>query len=99
MTPSEPFLIIAIGISVVGFLLSRATTSKDSFRKEPMRIQMLGTVPEDVEMRVRLLIDRGHKIDALKELRQATGLGLKQAKDIVDSMASGSSLQEIGSHG
>jgi len=97
--PSEPFLIVAIASFVVGFLLGRSTASGSGFRREPMRIQMLGTVPEDVEMRVRLLIDRGHKIEALKELRQATGLGLKQAKDIVDSMASGNSLLEISSQG
>lgn len=32
-------------------------------------------------------IDAGHKIEAIKILREETGLGLKDAKDVVDSIA------------
>ena len=35
-------------------------------------------------------LQRGAKIEAIKLLREATGLGLKEAKDIVDSQSSNS---------
>lgn len=46
-------------------------------------------LPPDVERRVRDLIRRGHKIEAIKEVRAATSLGLKEAKDFVEAMESG----------
>ena len=33
-------------------------------------------------------IERGNKIEAIKELREISGLGLKEAKDVVDILAS-----------
>jgi ribosomal protein L7/L12 len=35
---------------------------------------------------VRRLTDSGQKIEAIKRLREATGLGLTEAKEIVDSL-------------
>jgi len=32
-------------------------------------------------------VDAGQKIEAIKILREETGLGLKEAKDVVDSLA------------
>ena len=36
--------------------------------------------------KLRAQIDRGHKIEAIKLLRDATGLGLKESKDAVERM-------------
>ena len=41
--------------------------------------------PPDAE--VRRLVETGHKIEAIKLVRQQTGLGLKEAKDQVDALA------------
>lgn len=40
----------------------------------------VGDLPADVQD----ALDRGQKIEAIKRLRQATGLGLKEAKDRID---------------
>ena len=42
----------------------------------------------DVEISDQVLaaIDAGRKIDAIKTLREETGLGLKEAKEVVDSL-------------
>ena len=37
---------------------------------------------------IRLLISRGWTVEAIKRVRELTGLGLKEAKDVVDSLAS-----------
>lgn len=47
------------------------------------------TQPEinaDVERQVRELLGQGRKIEAIKIYREATGLGLKEAKDAVEAM-------------
>lgn len=45
---------------------------------------------EDV---VREMLQSGQKIEAIKILRAARNLGLKEAKDIIDAMSSGSPVQ------
>jgi ribosomal protein L7/L12 len=47
------------------------------------------TFTPDVESRVRDLIARGRKIEAIKVVREHTGLGLKDAKDLVEAMQAG----------
>lgn len=42
-----------------------------------------------VEEEIRSLIAQNRKIEAIKLLRQTSGLGLKEAKDSVDAMAAG----------
>jgi ribosomal protein L7/L12 len=93
----ETVLMIAIGCFVVGFFLGRSTAGSDKTFGNPTPIKTIGTLSGDVEDRVRQLIDRGQKIEALKEVRQATGMGLKQAKDYVDSIASQKPRPMIGS--
>ncbi len=45
---------------------------------------------DDLEISDQVIaaIDAGHKIEAIKTLREENGLGLKEAKDVVDSLAS-----------
>lgn len=38
---------------------------------------------------IRILVDRGEKIQAIKRLREVTVTGLKEAKDAVDALQSG----------
>jgi ribosomal protein L7/L12 len=48
--------------------------------------------PGNAEEVVRALLDSGHKIEAIKRVREQTGLGLKEAKDLVDAMERGASV-------
>ena len=41
----------------------------------------------EISDQVIAAIDAGHKIEAIKVLREETGLGLSEAKDVVDSLA------------
>ena len=45
-----------------------------------------GTLPPEVEADVRALLAAGRKIEAIKLARDATHLGLKETKDLVDAM-------------
>lgn len=46
-------------------------------------------LPADLQLRVRSLLGENKPILAVKEVRQATGLGLVDAKQIVDTLKSG----------
>ena len=43
-------------------------------------------------------LQRGETIEAIKRLRAATGLGLKEAKDVIDEYASGNPVVVTGVH-
>ena len=42
-------------------------------------------VPKEIGNRIKNLVEQGEVIKAIKELREATGLGLKEAKDAIDA--------------
>jgi ribosomal protein L7/L12 len=46
-------------------------------------------LPDDVRQRIDLLLDQGKKIEAIKEVRGATGVGLKEARDFVEGLRAG----------
>lgn len=45
-------------------------------------------VPKEIGERLKSLVDRGEIVQAIKELREATGLGLKESKDAIDAYRS-----------
>lgn len=85
----ESVLIIAIATFAVGFFVGRITASRNGTQTSSPRPQWTGSIPDDLDVRVRSFLDQGRKIEAIKELRHYTSLGLKEAKEIVDGMAAG----------
>ncbi len=53
-------------------------------------------VPDDLAQ-VRSLIERGNKIGAIKQYRELTGLGLKEAKDAVEAIERGQAPPAVAS--
>ena len=47
-----------------------------------------------MEGQLRALVAQGRKVEAVKRVREATGWGLKQSKDYVDSLSE--VVQEVG---
>lgn len=79
---------------IVGIFVGRASKQSNS----PTMSQLLtitskfsGNLPEDVENRVKEFLRSGQKIEALKHIREATGLGLKASKELVDDIGAGRS--------
>lgn len=48
--------------------------------------KQVGVPEEPINDEIRQLVMEGKKIQAIKKLRDATGLGLKDAKDYVDNL-------------
>jgi hypothetical protein len=95
------YILIAVVIVAAIALLRRLFGRKpiEPFRQQPPKLSTKqgGTVTAEIggqELQIdaavldeaRRLSDSGQKIEAIKHLREATGLGLTEAKQIVDSL-------------
>jgi len=92
-------MLIAIGIALlllVGWAL-RASRRRDPLmggtpaRRAPLAVSpVAGTrpvvLPPEIEGQVRELLTAGRKIEAIKLARETTHCGLREAKDLVESM-------------
>jgi len=94
-------VLIAIGLALlllVGWAL-RASRGRDPLmggRRAPTRPASLAAgnvagvpvaiLPPEIEEQVRGLLTAGRKLEAIKLTREATHCGLKEAKDLVESM-------------
>ena len=57
-----------------------------SRRQWPADAAPIGDMPEELQREVRALLDSGNKIEAIKLVREATHLGLAEAKQLVERM-------------
>ena len=48
--------------------------------------KQVGITESPLDEHLKILVNDGKKIQAIKELRKSTGLGLKEAKDYVDNL-------------
>ncbi len=53
----------------------------------------------ELEPEVVAAIRSGHKIEAIKKLREVRGLGLKEAKDLVDLYCSQNNIESVSTSG
>ena len=51
--------------------------------------RVTASAPGDLDAELRVLVARGRTIEAIKRVREATGVGLKEAKDYVDQLRAG----------
>ena len=86
-----PLWILVPAILLLLWLLSRAFGNRgDMIERQrraatPVSPELLAQALADPE--IRAAIEGGHKIDAIRLVRERTGLDLKGAKDLVDSQA------------
>ncbi|MBO9575853.1 MAG: ribosomal protein L7/L12 [Sphingobium sp.] len=91
MTTSISVLILLIAVGVAAFLIGRASGRSDDLIdifSRPAGASRAGLPESDAELeaQVRALLADGNKIDAIKLVRETTGLGLKEAKDFVEAL-------------
>ena len=85
-------VLIAIGAAIILFFVLRGR-ARQADRDSLMDVSAAAprsapkTVPpQEIEAQVRMMLARGETIDAIKLVRDATGMGLKDAKDYVDGL-------------
>ncbi|WP_433356828.1 ribosomal protein L7/L12 [Microtetraspora malaysiensis] len=80
-------VIVAVLVTVIALAArSGARTGPQLAWRTPGLVPPL---PHDLQERVRELCSQGKKIHAIKAVREGTGLGLKEAKDVVDALDAG----------
>lgn len=90
-------ILAAIGIAFLAlFLLALRRRSGDRDLIAPQRsapppawpagAAPIGDAPPEIEAELRALLAAGRKIEAIKLVRESTGLGLAEAKDLVERM-------------
>lgn len=82
--------LLAIGIFLVGAVA--ITMGVVISRRRAGTTKTPAYAPEELDGALRELIRRDRKIQAIKLLREHTGMSLKQAKDAVDGLAAGRPL-------
>jgi len=87
-------ILLALGaLLVIGFVLFTVFRRWGTMSAAPTTTS-LGQIPPELDgdEEIRQLVAHGNKIQAIKRVRELTGLGLKEAKDYVDRLPAGSPL-------
>ncbi|MFB9837044.1 hypothetical protein [Actinoallomurus acaciae] len=86
MTALELLAVLVVLVAVLAILtgLARGLSRQTAPREFPPM-----ALPAEMQARVRALLGENKPVLAVKEVRQATGLGLVDAKRIVDALKSG----------
>lgn len=86
---------LVVALSFIWLLRRRAGQDRLMGVQPPRSGRALGAVragaatvplPPEVEAQVRALLAANRKIEAIKVAREATGLGLKETKDLVEAL-------------
>lgn len=86
MSLSLPLIALgALALFALGWFVGRSSSRRAlSGRSAPMRsFTELGPA---IRAEIESAIAQGHKIEAIKLLREATGMGLKESKEAVEAM-------------
>ena len=81
-------VIVLVLVGAAAMMLRRSWgNSLDRTGAAPsMRYHSAADIPGAERAAIRALMDGGNKIAAIKRVRELTGVGLKEAKDYVDSL-------------
>lgn len=89
---TNSYLLVAIAVFTLLSAMRRGSAALEPRlrrleRKLDAIVENLGiTINQNVDPAVLELLRTGHKIDAIKLYRQQTGVGLKEAKEFVESL-------------
>lgn len=85
--------VLVVGIVLIGIVLGARSASRNGTSPAVRSVgeaEALRTpLPPDTRNRVLELIRQQKKIQAIKVLREATGYGLKEAKEVVEALEAG----------
>jgi hypothetical protein len=81
-------LLAGAGLLGLGILIRWSATAANRHPPPSLPVQPI-RVPGAAMDTIRSYLQQGRKINAIKELRQATGLGLREAKEAVEAIEAG----------
>jgi len=91
--PTELLIVVALLAVLLAIVAAVVMAVRKSGRAVSGEVPAAPLTPQGLHETVTGLTHSGQKIRAIKELRQYTGLGLKEAKTVVDAVAMGHDLR------
>lgn len=76
----------ALTIFALGWFTGRGTAAGRVLSGRPSSVHVFAGIGPAVRAEIEAAIADGHKIEAIKLLRDATGMGLKESRDAVEAM-------------
>jgi ribosomal protein L7/L12 len=92
---SLPVLGAAVVVLVIVAVLLRRRLGDVSVQSVPTHLAPPPTASRAPDDEIRDLLAQGNKIQAIKRVREITGMGLKEAKDYVEALPQAPSLNEL----
>lgn len=92
LVPASPDPVLLARLATLEREVAELRARLDVAARPPDRVQAPATGPADggpLVAEVRALLAAGRKIEAIKRYREATGVGLAEAKDVVDAFEHG----------
>ncbi|WP_245656582.1 ribosomal protein L7/L12 [Microtetraspora fusca] len=87
--PEMVIILVVVVVLVTVIVLAARAGARPSTQLAWRTPGLMPPISSDLQERVRELCAEGKKIHAIKAVREGTGLGLKEAKDIVDALDAG----------
>jgi ribosomal protein L7/L12 len=82
MGMTEIIIVVIVLIALVWFIRSRGRATNATMAPVQLTEDAASALADSA---VQAALDRGNKIEAIKRVRQLTGLGLKEAKDLIEA--------------
>ena len=81
-------VVVLVLLGSIVMLLQRRWADSNTGALPNVRYHSAADIPDGERAAIRALLDGGNKIAAIKRVRDMTGIGLKEAKDFVESWES-----------
>ncbi|OPZ81419.1 MAG: hypothetical protein BWY75_03554 [bacterium ADurb.Bin425] len=94
-------LTISIGLAslgmlfILGYLTIAARRESENLHLKPMKPSKRLTISKEAAEEIATLLRNNKRLEALKELRAASGADLKRAKEVIDRVAAGQSFRSM----
>lgn len=94
-------LTISIGLAslgmlfILGYLTIAARRESENLLLKPMKPGKRLTISKEAAEEIATLLRNNKRLEALKELRAASGADLKRAKEVIDRVAAGQSFRSM----
>ncbi|MDT0302526.1 hypothetical protein [Streptomonospora wellingtoniae] len=88
-TLAAAFSAVAVAVAVAGAAVAVAGAANGRRRRARVPQAPPHPLPAPVVERARAVLAQGRRIQAIKELREATGYDLRTAKDVADAIGAG----------
>lgn len=87
--------VVVVVVAVVAYAIGRSSRRSSDLVGDQIAQRPVAAPGPDLDAQARRLAASGRKIEAIKVYREATGLGLAEAKEAVERLAAGAPTEPV----